>query len=116
MDLNKFNETLNRAEDNNELIPDEELTRIYKILNDKTKEMGFKIIVDTEYTKKYVKNDNSKYTHYIEFRPKETENQVVYEVRTENGDIKLHQEHSILDALLMSVTLDVIEIDMVSFE
>ena len=32
MDLNKFNKTLNRVEDNNELIPDEELIHIYRMI------------------------------------------------------------------------------------
>ena len=77
--------------------------------------MGFRVVVDTD-NKKYIINNHSDYTHFLEFNPNKTENHLVYEVRTETGDIKFKQEYSILDAITMETSLNVIELDMESFE
>ena len=115
MNLNILNETLDIAEGLDGSVPKENLEQIYKVLNDKAKAMGFRVVVDTD-NKKYIINNHSDYTHFLEFNPNKTENHLVYEVRTETGDIKFKQEYSILDAITMETSLNVIELDMESFE
>lgn len=106
-------------EDANESVPDENLDKIYKVLDHYMTKLGFNLVEDRKpyfINKKYIKADNTNYIHYIDFTPQMDNDQLKYEVRDEKGRQKLCNTYNILDAIDMDTSLKLIEFDMDGLE
>ena len=99
----------------NESVPDENLDKIYKVLDYYMTKLGFELVKNQK-DKKYRKIDNSNYTHTIDFTPQMDNDHLKYEVRDERGNQKLCDVYNILDATDMDTTLQIILFDMEGFE
>ena len=106
-------------EDANESVPEENLDKIYKVLDYYMTKLGFNLVEDRKpyfINKKYIKADNTNYIHYIDFTPQMDNDQLKYEVRDEKGRQKLCKTYNILDAIDMNTSLKLIEFEMEGFE
>lgn len=115
MNLDKYNKALDIAEGITESVEVEYLDKCYEVLDKYAKEMGFETVIDRK-DKKYIKNNNTNYVHFLDFNPDMDNDQLKWEVRTEKGDQYLCNTYGIYDAVDMDTSMQLIRSDLESME
>lgn len=67
-----------------ESVPKENVKDCFKVLDELATQIGFTLELDKEFDKKYIRNKDTNYTHFIDFNPEMDRDQLSYTIFNKN--------------------------------